>query len=241
MAKYPTVYNTVLHQTKNDSQHCPCLDFLLSSVKWKARLEQSFPTFLSLDRGAWQATVRGSQRGGHDWAANTFTFWVQGLLLSFKTERTPLLESNHTLSTFSCFSSVVKSCLTLCDLMDCRTPGFTVLHYLSEFTQTHVYWVGDDIQPSHPLSPPSPPALHLSQNQGLFQRAGSSHQVAKVSELHLQHHSSQSIFRGDFLQDWLVWSPCSPQDSQESSLETIQTTNIEWDSYSHFSNYNIII
>ena len=159
MAKYPTVYTTVLHQTKNDSQHCPCLDFLLSSVKWKARPEQSFPTFLSLDRGAWRATVHGSQRGGHDWAANTFTFWVQGLLLSFKTERTPLLESNHTLSIFSCFSSVVKSCLTLCDLMDCSTPGFTVLHYLSEFTQTHVYWVGDAIQPSQPLSPPSPPAL----------------------------------------------------------------------------------
>ena len=84
MAKYPTVCTTVHHQTKNDSQNQPCLDFLLSSAKWKARPEQSFPTVLSLDRGAWRATVRGSQRGGHDWATNTFTFWVQGFLLKQK-------------------------------------------------------------------------------------------------------------------------------------------------------------
>ena len=174
------MYNTVLHQTKNDSQNFPCLDFLLSSVKWKARLEQSFPTFLSLDRGAWRATVCGSPRGGHDWATNTFTFWVQGLLLRFKTERTPPLESNHTFSIFSCFSSVTKSCPPLCDLMDCSTPGLTVLHYLPEFTQTHVHWVDDAIQPSHPLSSPSPPAFYLSQHQSLFQWVGSSHQVAKV-------------------------------------------------------------
>ena len=64
---------------------------------------------------------------------------------------------------------VVQSCPALCDPMDCSTPGLPVLHYLPEFAQTHVHWVGDTIQPSHPLSPPFPPALHLSQHQGLFQ------------------------------------------------------------------------
>ena len=68
-----------------------------------------------------------------------------------------------------CCCSVAKSCLTLCNPMDCSTSGSSVLHYLPEFTQTHVHWVGDAIQPSHPLSPPSPPAFNLSQHQGLFQ------------------------------------------------------------------------
>ena len=63
--------------------------------------------------------------------------------------------------------------------MDCSMPGFSVLHYLLEFTQIHVYWVGDAIQPSHPLLPSSPPALSLSQHQGLFQWVGCLHQVPK--------------------------------------------------------------
>ena len=67
------------------------------------------------------------------------------------------------------FLSVGKSCLTLCDSMHCNTPGFPVLHYFLEFAQTHVHWIGDAIQPSHPLPPPSPPAFNLSQHQGLFQ------------------------------------------------------------------------
>ena len=75
-----------------------------------------------------------------------------------------------------------------------------VLHYLPEFAQTHVHWVSDAIQPSHPLSPPSSPALSISQHQSLFQWVGSSRQVAKVLEL--QHQSFQWIFRVDFLQDW---------------------------------------
>ena len=94
--------------------------------------------------------------------------------------------------------SVTYLCPTLCDPVDCSTPGFPVLHRLPEFTQTHVHWVGDAIQPSHPLSPPSPPALNLSQHQGLFQWVGSSHQVAKVLELQFQHQSFQWIFRVDF-------------------------------------------
>ena len=75
--------------------------------------------------------------------------------------------------------------------------SFPVLHYLPEFAQTHVHQVSDAIQPSHPLSPPSPPALHLSQHHGLFQWVGSLHQAAK--ELQLQHQSFQWIFRVDFL------------------------------------------
>ena len=95
--------------------------------------------------------------------------------------------------------SVTKLILTLCNPMDCSTPGFPVLHYVPEFAQTHVYWVGDAIQPSHPLLPAFPPALNLSHHQGLFQWIGSSNQMAKVLELQLQHQSFQWIFRVDFL------------------------------------------
>ena len=83
------------------------------------------------------------------------------------------------------FSSVTQSCLTLCNPLDCSAPGFPVFHYLPEFAQTHVHWVSDAIQPSHPLSPPSPPALSLSHHQGLFQWVSSSHEVAKVLEFQL--------------------------------------------------------
>ena len=115
------------------------------------------------------------------------------------------------------FSSVTQSCLTLCNPMDCSTPGFPVHHQLPEFTQTHVHWVGDAIQPSHPLSSPSPPTFNLSQHQSLFKWVSSLHQAAKVLEFQLQHQSFQWIFRTDFLYDRLVWSPCSPRESQESS------------------------
>ena len=79
--------------------------------------------------------------------------------------------------------------LALCAPTDCSTPDFRVLHYLLEFAQTRILSVSDAIQPSHPLSPPSPPALSLSQHQGLFQWVGSSYQVVKVLELQLQHQS----------------------------------------------------
>jgi len=95
--------------------------------------------------------------------------------------------------------SVAQSCLTLYDPMDCSRPGLPVRHQLSEFTQTHVFWVGDATQPSHPLLSPSPPAFNLSQHQGLFQWVSSSHQVAKVLEFQLQHQSFQWIFRTDLL------------------------------------------
>ena len=80
---------------------------------------------------------------------------------------------------------VAQLCRTLCYPMDCSTPwaGFPVLHYLPEFAQTHVHWVGDAIQASHSLLSPSPPMLDISQHQGLFQWIGPSHQVAKILEL----------------------------------------------------------
>ena len=83
------------------------------------------------------------------------------------------------------FSSVAQSCPTLCDPMNCSTPGLPVHHQLPEFTPTHLHRVSDAIQPSHPLSSPSPPAPNPSQHQGLFQWVNSSHQVAKVLEFQL--------------------------------------------------------
>ena len=96
--------------------------------------------------------------------------------------------------------------------------GLPVHHQLPELTQTHVHQVSNAIQPSLPLSSPSPPAFNFSQDQGLFKWVSSLHQVAKVLEFQLQHQSFQWIFRTDFLEDGLIGSPCSPRDSQESSL-----------------------
>ena len=89
------------------------------------------------------------------------------------------------------FSSVAQLCLTPCNPMNRSTPGLPVHHQLLEFTQIHVHWVGDAIQPSHPLLSPPPPAFNLSQHQGLFKWVSSSHQVAKVLEFELQHQSFQ--------------------------------------------------
>ena len=83
--------------------------------------------------------------------------------------------------------------------MDCSTPGFPIHHQLLELAQTHVYWVSEAIQPSHPLLlSPSPPTFNLSQHQGFSQGVSSSHQVAKVLKLQLQHQSFQWIFRTDW-------------------------------------------
>ena len=101
--------------------------------------------------------------------------------------------------------------------MDCSTPGLPVHHKLPELTQTHAHRVGDAIQPSHPLSSPSPPAPNLSQHQGLFQWGNSLHEVAKGLEFQLQHQSFQWAPRTFLLQDGLVGSPCCPRDSRESS------------------------
>ena len=116
------------------------------------------------------------------------------------------------------FSSVQSlSRVWLCDPMNRSTPGLPVYHQLPEFTWTHVHPVSDAIQPSHPLSSPSPPAPNSSQHQSLFQWISSSHEVAKVMEFQLQHHSFRRNPRDDLLQNELVGSSCSPRDSQESS------------------------
>ena len=101
--------------------------------------------------------------------------------------------------------------------MDCSMPGFPIHHQLLELTQTQVHRVGDAIQPSYPLLPPSPPAFNLSQIRGLFQWVFSLHQVAKVLEFQFKHQSFQWTIRTDILYDWLAWSSCCSRDCQESS------------------------
>ena len=103
--------------------------------------------------------------------------------------------------------------------MGCSMPGFPVLHYLLDFAQIHVHWVSDAIQPPHPLTPPSPPALTPSKHQVFSQWVISSYHVTKVLELQLQHQSFQWIFRTDFL-DWFDLL-ASPRDSRESSSTTV--------------------
>ena len=109
-----------------------------------------------------------------------------------------LLPTRIAIYTHTCisvqFSSVAQSCLTLCIPMDSSMPGFPVHHQLPELAQTHVRRVSDALQPSHPLSSPSPPAFNLSQHQDLFQWVSSLHQMAKVLELQLQHQSFQWKF-----------------------------------------------
>ena len=132
------------------------------------------------------------------------------------------------LSLFSEISAFVSLILLLllfsCSVMsDSLWPhshsmsGFPVLHHFLELAQTHVHWVGDAIQPFHPLSSPPPPAFSLFQHESLFQWVSSSHQVAKELEPQLQDQTFKWICRVDFLLEWLIWSPCSPRDSQESS------------------------
>ena len=132
---------------------------------------------------------------------------VQGTLKS-------LLQHNSKASIIQCsaffmvqlqFSSVAQSCLTHYDSpMDCSTPGYHVHQQLPEFTQTHVHWVGDAIQPSHPLSAPSPPAFNLSQHQGLFQWVSSSHQWPKYWSFSF-NISPSNEYSGliSFRMDWL--------------------------------------
>ena len=95
------------------------------------------------------------------------------------------------------FSSVAQSCPTLCDPMDCSMPGFPVHHQLLDLVQTHVNWIDDANQPSHPLSSPTPPAFNLPQHRDLFQWVSSSHQVGKV----LGDSASASVLPVN-IQDW---------------------------------------
>ena len=103
------------------------------------------------------------------------------------------------------FSSVAQSCPTLCDPMNRSMPGIPVHQQLLEFAQTHVHRVGDAIQPSHPLSSPSPPAPDPSQHRGLFQWVNSSHEVAKVLEFQLYHQSFQRTPKDWSPLEWTGW------------------------------------
>ena len=159
-----------------------------------------------------------SYSGGSSWPRGwTCISWTSciswRILYHWATWKLPVLGSVRSVQ----FSSVAQSYLTLCDPMNHSTPGLPVHHQLLEFTETHVHRVGDAMQPSHPLSSPSPPAHNPSQHQGLFQQVNSSHEVAKVLEFQLQHQSYQWTPRIYLLQDGLAGSRCSPRDSQESS------------------------
>ena len=156
------------------------------SLGWADPLEEGTATHCSIL--AWRIPwteepgrlkSMGSQRIGHNWSdlEHCYCCSVTTILLLL------LL--------------FTQSCPTLCNPMDCSTPVFAVLHHLPELAQTHVHWVNDAIQLSHPLSSHSPPAFNLSQHQSLFQWVASSNQVAKVLELQLQ--SFQWIFKLDFL------------------------------------------
>ena len=116
---------------------------------------------------------------------------------------------------FSC--SVVSNSLQPYESQHARPRCPSQLSEFPEFTQIHVHRISDAIQPCHPLSSSSPPAPNPSQHQSLFQLVKSLHEVAKVLEFQLEHHSFQRNPRADLLQNGLVGSPCSPRDSQESS------------------------
>ena len=162
-------------------------------------------TWVWMDSGSWWWTGRpgvlwfmGSQRVGHDWA--TELNWTEESEWNIKVAPKALrfskrgkkkiwslekhlfhMHKETSLNTFlqhcSEFTSVTQLCLMLWNSMDYSMPGFSVHHQLLELTQTHIHRVGDAIQPSHPISPPSPPAFNLSQHQGLFQWVSSSYQM----------------------------------------------------------------
>ena len=124
---------------------------------------------------------------------------------------------------FCCSVQFSCSVVSLCHPTDCSTPGLPVHHQLPEFTQTHVRWVRDTVQPSHPLSSPSPPAFSLSQQQGLFKWVSSSHQVAKVLECQLQLPVN---IQGWFLLGWTGWISL-----QSKGLSRVFSNCATWMSY----------
>ena len=118
--------------------------------------------------------------------------------------RVPFISRIQVLCQIVQFSSVTLLCLTLCYPLDCSMPGFPVHHQLPQLAQTHVHWVGDAMQPSHPLLSTSPPAFNLSQHQSIFQWVSSSHQVAKVLELQFSiSPSNECAGLISFKIDWL--------------------------------------
>ena len=138
------------------------------------------------DREAWRTAVRGVAKS-QTRLNNLKTIKLLGIHYILSSLRELEDESSITRSSINLFlsnfqfSSVAQSCPTLRDPMNHSTPGLPVHHQLPQFTQTHVYRVSDAIQPSHPLSSPSPPTFNFSQHQGLFQGVSCSHQSIGVS------------------------------------------------------------
>ena len=144
-------------------------------------LQASLQQYMKLDLSDVQAELRKGRRT-RDQITNIHWTIEKAREFQKKTFTSALLTRPKPLTVSVQFSSVAQSRLTLCNAMNCSTPGLPVHHQLLESTQTHVHWVSDAIQPSHPLSSPSPPALNLSQHQGLFQWVSSSHEVANILE-----------------------------------------------------------
>ena len=147
--------------------------FLLQCMKVKSESEvaQSYPTFSDpMDFSPPGSSIHGIfQARVLEWGAIAFSSFSVYFSVKWRDQNT----------TYHQFSSVTQSCLALYNPMDCSMPGLPVHHHLPEFTQTHVHWVSDAIQPSHPLLSLSTPALNLPQHQGLFKWVSSSYQVAR--------------------------------------------------------------
>ena len=162
---------TELQESKENCHAFPCI---WSSFKWASRRSKLF-FFLIM----WVVSQKCQRFNrllcSKHWDRNI----VSPVILSL------IIFLNWKERKYNQIRSVAQSCQTLCDPMNRSTPGLPVHHQLPEFTETHVYRVSDAIQPSHPLSSPSPPAPSPSQHQGLFQWINSSHEVAKVLEFQL--------------------------------------------------------
>ena len=150
------------------------------------------------------ANQKNSKKNHHVLGSIVFLFYNEGksndiLDIQSRVTQLPGCAAGAECLSLLQFSSAAQSRPTLCNPMDCSMPGLHVHHQLPEFPQTHAHWVCDAIQPSHPLSSPSPPTFNLSHHHGLLKWVRSSHQVARVSEFLLQHQSFQWILRTDFL------------------------------------------
>ena len=169
------------------------LDYVYSNVESESEVTQSYPTLCDpMDCSPPGSSIHWIlQARILEWVAISFSRGSSQPRDRTQVSRIAgvgfnLWATREAIQTFSVqFSSVAQTCLTLCDPMNHRMPGLPVHHQLPEFTQTHAHRAGDAIQPSHPLSSPSPPAPNPSQHQSLFQWVNSSHEVAKVLEFQL--------------------------------------------------------
>ena len=169
--------------SKHKTWHCKTHQF--SSVQFLSRVRLFATPWIAACQASLSITnsgVHSDSRPSSQWCHPAIS--SSDVRFSFCPQSFPAFSSVQ-------FSSFAQSCPTLCDPMNRSTPGLPVHHQLLEFTQTHVHRVSDAIQPSHPLSSPSPPAPNPSEHQSLFRWVNSSHEVAKVLEFQLWHHSFQ--------------------------------------------------